>query len=168
MKNSTTDADAFESGNEAIEYALEHRADAPLDELSDDELRAELSMVEMVLEWEKAHHNSDITGRKTALKTALELDAFDALEHDRKGTRYLSQQDDLVVLDGAFDRNAAAITHYHYIVIPNSGEIAHANEARETLPEDEDTQWLSVADLDAHIDDGTLRPARVVAENEET
>lgn len=167
MSDLVTDADDFEAGDEAIEYALAHRADAPLDELSDGKIRAELAMFEAVLKWEQSQQDPDITGRVTELKTALELEQFDALEHDRKGSRYLDQHDNLVVLDGALDENAAAITHYHYIIIPNSGEIARADEASETVPEDEDTQWLSVADLDAHIADGTLYPAHVVAENEE-
>lgn len=162
-----TDADAFDDGEDAIEYALAHISDTPLDQASEDELRDELAMLNAVLEWEKPRHEWRITGRQTAIQTALDADEpFDTPENSRKGNRYLDSNGRLVILDGRLGRNDAIITHYHYIIVADNGEIDRPVEARKTLPDDEDTHWLPVGELDALLAEGTLRPAEVVPTEE--
>lgn len=163
-----TDADAFETADEAIEYAHANVSDTPLDEADEAALREELAMLDAVLDWQAAREDREVVARHTAIETALDHDHFDAPEHDRKGARYLDESGSLVVLDGAYWVDAAIVTHYHYIVIGASGEPDRPTEARETLPDDEGTHWMGVDELDDHLDDGTLRPAKAFAVDEES
>lgn len=156
-------ADDFADGNAAVEYFYQHISETPLDDLTETAIRDELSMVEAVLEWQKPRHDSTITARRAALETALKHDHFDAHEHNRKGSRYLDQQGNLVVLDGVHWVNDAVITHYHYIIINRqTGEVDRPMEARETLPGDGETHWIAVEELDEHLTNGKLRPADVL------
>ena len=153
---------SFESGEAAIRYARDQISEKPLDVLDDDELREELTDLDAALSWEKAKHDQQLVSRRAAVETALEHDHFDSPEHDQQGSRYLDESDNLVVLDGARWVNEAIITHYHYIIInKQNGTVDRPYEAIETIPDDEDTHWLSVKELQQHRADGTLRPAEV-------
>jgi len=161
------DSNDFADGDAAIEYAYNHISETPLDELSEVAIRDELEMLDAVLEWEKPQHDSKITFRQVALETAADHDHFDAREHGRKGNQYLDERGNLVVLDGAYWVNEAIITHYHYIVVnQQTGEIDRPTEARETLPEDEDTHWLTVSELDKYLADEMFRPAEALPRDE--
>jgi len=161
------DADDFADGSAAVEYAYEHISETPLDKLTEAAIRDELSMLETVLKWEKPQHDSTIKARQAALETALAHDHFDAPEHNREGSRYLTQQGNLVVIDGVHWVNEAIITHYHYIIINRqTGTVDRPMEARETLPGDDETHWVAVKELDEQIADEVLRPAEVLPHDE--
>lgn len=174
------ETDDFDSGEEAIEYAHEHMryypmhelpedGNVPVDELSEAELREELRMLDAVLGWEKAKRDGDIVARHGDLQTALDYDkAFDAEVKSRIGNKYLDSHGRLVVVvDGHYSYNVTIVTHYHVITVEDNGSISGEGEARETLPEDVETgRWLSVAEFDALLEEGELRPATVVASEE--
>lgn len=164
----TTNVPEFESGDEAIEYAHEQMQDTPVDEMDAAEITAELTMLKEVLEWEKPRHNQDISYRKQELEAAQEYDHFDTLQNDRQGNRYIHPSNGaLVVIDGANMVEGNLITHYHYIMISeSSGEVDRPLEAKETWPDEEDTHWITVEELDESINDGVLRPAVTVPADE--
>jgi len=161
-------AAGIESGDEAIAFATEQTTDRPVDELTDSEIEAELDAIETALEWEKPRHDDMIGGRKRELEAALDYDAFDAMENDRTGSYYLisASDDSVIFLDGAFVGDGNCILHYHYSQLSEGG-LSTGGGAEQTLPDDEDSQWISVADLDQHIADGTAVPATVEPQDDE-
>lgn len=151
----------FETMEEAVQYAKDHMSDAPVDELSEDEMQDELEHLKAACEYEKPNHIDGVSYRMEKLEQAIERDEpFDSYENSRIGSKYLDEYDRLVVIDGDF--GSPFVTHYHYALIEDNGSITRGNEASETMPEDDGTWWVSVAEHQSNVESGKLRPARVV------
>ena len=94
--------------------------------------------------------------------SSTEIEVTHDVDDSRHGELFLDANENPLIIDGDYTSGRdgeAEITHYHWSHLTDIGS---TTEAKTTMPEDEDTRWMSVETFEKRRRDGELRPATVV------